>query len=84
MTDGIWKLIDDPDRNTVSLYELRSDPGERENVSERHPGQRARLLGELERWRAAIEIERSRIERAAAPELTPEEREQLRALGYLE
>ncbi|MCL4685274.1 sulfatase [Myxococcota bacterium] len=84
VTDGIWKLIDDPDRNTVSLYELRSDPGERENVSERHPGQRARLLGELERWRAAIEIERSRIERAAAPELTPEEREQLRALGYLE
>ena len=60
------------------LYDLAADPHETENVIARHPDVAARMKREI--------LDRLERERVAAPEveISPEVREQLRALGYLE
>jgi arylsulfatase A-like enzyme len=59
------------------LYDLQSDPGERQNVIASHPGVAAQLHKRL------AEKMPSRVE-ASAPELTPEARAELKALGYID
>jgi choline-sulfatase len=70
--DG-WKWIRSPE---PELYDLRDDPGETRNLAGREPDRAA-----------ALERERIRLvgdERAApADQLTPEENERLRSLGYV-
>lgn len=64
------------------LYDRRTDPGETRNVADEHPQIRRRMAETLERWLA----DRDRPTEAAYGEtqLTEEERERLRALGYLD
>lgn len=78
-----WKLIlsvAGSDR-LVELYDLRADPGEQENIADRHPQVVERLERELRRWRADLQT----VESDAAPaRLDEEERKRLEALGYLD
>jgi arylsulfatase A-like enzyme len=76
---GRWKLIDGPEEGTRELFDLEADPGERANRVEAEPAVAAELAGRLAAWRAG------RTSDAGAPlQVTPEERERLRALGYTE
>ena len=81
VTDGRWKLIHregDPQR--TELYDLREDPGERTNLAAAHPEQVSRFLELL----AVFAQRNSPV--SATPgqvEISPEELEALRALGYV-
>lgn len=45
---GNWKALRLDPTQTLLLYDLRADPGETENVADRHPDVRARLLSILD------------------------------------
>lgn len=73
----------------AELYDLATDPFERRDVSAERPDDVARLrarliehLVETNRWLRELGLEADGGE--AAPEITPEERRRLEALGYLE
>jgi len=73
---GYWRA----DRE-VELYDTREDPGERRNLVDERPIAARYLRNQLGRLRAQQEAHR----RAGAHrELSSEEREHLRALGYLQ
>jgi len=77
VVDGRWKLIVDHVAKTRELYDVERDPGEREDVAAREPEVVARLealLGEPE----------SAAPPQSLPELTPDQLEALRKLGYVE
>lgn len=61
------------------LYDLRTDPGQKVNVVERHPEVAARLRKELERWQAWTLAHRGKRKTIDSPELE----ERLEALGYV-
>jgi arylsulfatase A-like enzyme len=72
-----WKLVHDPAAGHFELYDLESDPAERENRYGRAP-QGAALADYLTKWTA---------DAPKPPPVTgadPEIRERLRALGYME
>lgn len=80
-----WKLLKGPGE----LYDLRDDPGEITNLHARQPAVVAELTSQLERLIRRDRAARQDFDQEAAShvdrvELSPEEREQLRALGYLE
>ena len=76
-----FKLIEDLETGTLSLFDLAADPGERDDLSQRRPALRARLRDALARAheRAAPPAQSGRN-----PTLPPAEIERLRELGYLE
>jgi len=89
--EGRWKLIsvrseEDLREMTGSPYELYdvvADPGERENLAERHPDVVERLGGLLQVWQAGGQrvLQGEEVD----PEtLDPQAREMLRSLGYVE
>jgi arylsulfatase A-like enzyme len=75
--EGEFKLILDRETGARELYQLADDPGEREDVSERHPELTQRLSA------AISELDASALGASAPVELSPELVEQLRELGYL-
>ena len=77
-----WKLILNTNAPARELYDLRSDPGERENVAARFPAVVHALEEDLRAWKARCPS----LETSAAPatELSEEQEEQLRSLGYLD
>jgi arylsulfatase A-like enzyme len=76
---GDWKLIRDQDTGTERIFDLSRDPHERADLSQTAPARRAELSAALDDWLAGL------LEAGPAParELDPQERERLRALGYL-
>jgi len=72
-----WKYIRCPDSE---LYNLSQDPGEATNLFAQRPEMVARLEAELDAFLVGAE---SPDDAAARSELSPEERERLRSLGYL-
>jgi len=52
--DGKWKLLMNPDRSRVELYDLPSDPMELDNVAEEHPEVREDLVRQLREWRQTL------------------------------
>lgn len=86
VVSGGWKLIRNVERPDglpeFELYDHAKDPLNLRDVAGEHPEVVARLARYLDAWHAqALE---ARIEAdAAAAELSPEELEKLRALGYL-
>ena len=75
---GHWKLQHESIGDAVALYDLRADPLEQVDVAAEHPETAAALTAELEqRYGSAGEGPASDPVR-----LSPEEAEQLRALGY--
>ena len=77
-TDGRWKVIFREER--TELYDLREDPGEQTNLAHKHPER-------VEKFTAVVAaFERQNRPTTATPEqieITPEELEALRALGYV-
>jgi arylsulfatase A-like enzyme len=76
---GSLKLVEGLSSGRRALFDLASDPAEERDVGAARAGDAARMAGELARY----------LGREAAPpeapiELTPQEREKLRALGYLD
>lgn len=87
MIDGNIKLIDSPNREKWKweAYDLAKDPGERKNLVSVDPD---RFNGaEVAALRRDLEVFRTKAEAAhsqwRSPNLTDEQREMLRGLGYL-
>jgi arylsulfatase A-like enzyme len=74
-----WKYIHSSD-GKHELYDLQRDPGERHDLAAERPELSQRLAGTLMAFRARREATRSP---PSAPPLSEEDREALRALGYL-
>jgi len=74
-----WKLVFYPGttEDRIRLFDLVEDPGEKVDVGERYPEIRDGLLAELEAWR------RTDAAKAEEVELSAEEIENFKALGYL-
>jgi len=75
-----WKLIVDVTEQTEQLYDLREDPGETTDLSDRRPEDLQRMRELVADWRAGLVS----ITGSAAEALDPELEEGLRALGYLD
>ena len=81
--DDGFKLIQDLDTGQRRLYDLRRDPGERDDLFERDPEAVQRLTGLIEdyrEWTGAL----TRGVRLDEAKFTEEQLEQLRSLGYVD
>jgi hypothetical protein len=76
---GRWKSTWSRDRKQTALFDLDLDPGETRNVAGKHPGVIA-----LHRMRIAKLAEAMSTEQGKDAELSDDDEERLRALGYLE
>jgi len=81
VSDGRYKLIRSLAGETVLLFDLAEDPGEKQDLAAARPDLVARLEELIDRYLA--------IEAPAGPRpdedgITEEQREELRALGYIE
>ena len=86
---GRWKLIRNEPSNRIELYDLDADPGELNDIAQQEPVIRDRMAGDLARWVHQMEADgRGRgwfaTPSVASPELSAQERETLRVLGYVE
>jgi arylsulfatase A-like enzyme len=52
--DGRWKLVQWHDEDVEELYDLEADPGESEDLAEKHPDVAARMRDKLTRWRRNV------------------------------
>lgn len=86
VVDGDWKLIwnthSSDDRPEYELYDHRQDPINMNNVAADHPEVVARLADYLKNWHQAALAAKLDAE-AAAEEMSEQELEKLRALGYI-
>ena len=51
MRDGDWLLVEFYDDEKAEIYDLRADPGERQDVAGAHAAQVAKMRAELAAWR---------------------------------
>jgi arylsulfatase len=78
----IWNTVVRDDRAELELFDHINDPLNLVNLADQHPKMVADLKEELERWQSMTEAER--VEGAGgSAEMSPEELDQLRALGYV-
>jgi arylsulfatase A-like enzyme len=82
-----WKLIWNTQRPAgkpeYELYDHRRDPGDRQNVAAQHPDVVQRLSRLIAGWKQESLRKRLPPDEVAGRDLRPEERERLRALGYI-
>ena len=52
--DGKWKLLMNPDRSRIELYDIPKDPTELDNVAAQHPDVIKKLSEKLLKWQAAL------------------------------
>ena len=76
---GDWKLIKNLERNQLELYNLKQDPGEKNDLSGAGHPIMPRLLRELGDW---ITVNRGGVHGKDRISLSPEERKRLKSLGY--
>lgn len=67
LEDG-WKLIEDLEDNSMRLYHVKADIGEREDLTSKHPDKVADLAKKLANWKEEVEA-RSMVEN---PNFDPE------------
>ena len=79
-----WKLIRSRATGKLRLYDLRDDPGEQQDVAERHPEQVALLEAELRERVRAAEHRSAAYQPALALELEAAEIRRLKELGYID
>jgi len=75
---GRWKYIEAPSEGSRELYDLKADPGETESLLYKAPEKATELRELLEAWLALP------VNTAADEEVSSEDREALRALGYVD
>jgi arylsulfatase A-like enzyme len=82
-----WKLIWNTKRPAgapeYELYDHRRDPGDHHDVAAEHPDVVQRLARVVAGWRKDAERRRLPSDKEAGRGLSPEERDRLRALGYI-
>jgi arylsulfatase len=76
--EGPWRYVVNSQDGSEELYDHRDDAAESRNVAAEQPARRAALRAAL----AALRSERGR--EAPSVEMTPEHRQALRALGYVQ
>lgn len=80
MRRGEWKFIYNPESGETELYNMQSDPGELINLCSRKPSMRSEMVGKVTHWHKTtnpyMPKRRQRI--------SNEEREKLKALGYIQ
>ena len=87
ITDGQWKLV----RNTVrprggpefELYDFAKDPLDKTDVAAQHPDVVARLAKALDGWKQMAEAARLKPDSETTKNLSPEQLQRLRSLGYV-
>ena len=52
--DGRWKLLMNPDRSRIELYDIPADPTELGNIADQHPQIVQRLSAQLLKWQATL------------------------------
>jgi arylsulfatase A-like enzyme len=86
IVDGDWKLIHNTegrgDLPEYELYDHRNDPLDLVDVAAEHPEVVERLKARLTAWHQMAVA--ARVESEADAEMSPEQLQQLRALGYVE
>ena len=82
---GHMKLVE-TSGGAERLFDLRADPHETHDLAREQPAELARLQGELDTWSAALALPPldATVAPGAEPDLDPEARERLRALGYVD
>ncbi|HEX3129737.1 MAG TPA: sulfatase, partial [Thermoanaerobaculia bacterium] len=82
-----WKLVWNAKRPTgateLELYDHKRDSGDLHNVAAQHPDVVQRLSRLIEGWKQDSQRKRLPPDEVAGRDLRPEERERLRALGYI-
>jgi arylsulfatase A-like enzyme len=81
---GGWKLVRQRKTGRVLLFDVVSDPGEQEDLSQRKPRVVARLQERRDREVAEADALGAQFERAGPVALSDEELARLRALGYVD
>jgi arylsulfatase A-like enzyme len=76
---GPWKYIEGEDEGTRELFNLKNDPGERVNLYETSRAVADELRARIAEWKAT-----HARDTGDRPELSPEDLERLKALGYVE
>jgi arylsulfatase A-like enzyme len=56
MREGDWKIIRWYEDNSVSLYNLKSDPGEKTDLAEKEPEQATLLEAKLNKWLDSLPV----------------------------
>ncbi len=82
LLDGRWKLIENVSRGGYELYDLEVDPGEQRDLVGERPEVVERLGKELRERIAVAEMLSRKFEGGGEPNLTPEEVEHLKEIGY--
>ena len=72
-------MIEGPEERTRELFDLATDPAERQNLAERDPERTEAMLQQLRAWQ-----QRYGREDVDPRSASPEDRERLRALGYVD
>lgn len=52
--DGDWKLVEQYEDGSVELFNLASDPGEKNDLAEKEPARAAELKAKLASWRRSV------------------------------
>jgi N-acetylgalactosamine-6-sulfatase len=56
MRENRWKLLMNPDKTRIELYDLQADPSEVDNVADRNPAVVAQMMPRLLAWKAAVPV----------------------------
>ncbi|HSC29719.1 MAG TPA: sulfatase-like hydrolase/transferase, partial [Vicinamibacterales bacterium] len=87
IVDGEWKLIHNrvrpPDRPEFELFHAVRDPLDQKNVAADHPDVVQRLAKAIDGWHAMAVAARLKPDSEEAGNLTPEQLQRLRSLGYI-
>jgi arylsulfatase len=85
--DGGWKLIHNKVRPhgkpEFELFDAARDPLDQVNVADKHPDVVQRLAKALEGWHAMAAAARLKPDTEATGNMTPEQLQRLRSLGYI-
>jgi arylsulfatase A-like enzyme len=80
---GPFKFLATSKGDRFFLYDLSTDPRETRNLIDERPDTARRLADRLREWRKRMLLSREFFEAGEAADLSPEEIERLRSLGYL-
>ncbi len=81
---GDWKLLHDGQTYQYRLFNLREDPGETTDHGRARRQTLIAMRNALEAWQAEVDATAAGLKNRSAPELSAEEQERLRALGYID
>jgi arylsulfatase A-like enzyme len=87
IVDGKWKLIHNvvraPGHPEFELFEFHADPRDQKNLAAENPQTVQKLARSLASWREGAERARVKPDTEAIKNMSAEQLEQLRALGYI-